>query len=254
MGLSSSDPSSLRAGAREVLEQHWRAQGFTCPNGTTYPWLWLWDSCFHSIVWAELGEAERAVSELAVALSGQDADGFVPHLLYLDRSDTHDAFWGRPATSSITQPPIYGHTIAELGRRGIDVPADTVERATAGLRFLLERRRRSRAGLIELVHPWESGCDHSPRWDDLIVPPAAGAGRSTVDPYDGERWFERKGELLAGIHRSRSGSPLWNDDFAAGSVAFSAITVFCVDELVSVTGDASLAGRCHPEGAEATTG
>ena len=229
--------AAVRTSARSVLDAQWREPGFTCPNASTYPWLWLWDSCFHSVVWAELGEPARATSELAMALGGQGPSGFVPHLQYLDGSTDHQGFWGRPATSSITQPPIYGWTVAELTRRGIEVPTDTVERAAAGLRFLFERRRRSAAGLIELAHPWESGCDHSPRWDDLM----RAADATGPDPYDEVQWFRRKGELVESVHHDPTGAPLWNDEFPVGSVAFSAMTVFCADELASVTGDASLA-------------
>ena len=217
--------------AYEVLAAQWREPGFTCPNSKTYPWLWLWDSSFHAIAWAHLGDAERAVTELTTALSAQDTDGFVPHVLYLDGSQDHEAFWGRPDTSSITQPPIYGLAIAELVRLGISLPADLVDRATAGLNFLFESRRRTPAGLIEIVHPWESGCDHSPRWDDLVL------GQSE---FDEEVWFRRKGELLQGIERKAGGAPIWNDQFAVGSVAFSAITAFCAHELSGVTGDQSL--------------
>jgi hypothetical protein len=233
----------LRRDARRVLEDHWRAPGFTCPNGSTYPWLWLWDSCFHSIVWAELGDSERAVLELRTALEGQGRSGFVPHLRYLDRTRAFDAFWGHeprgsePSTSSITQPPVYALSVHELVRRGIAVPADLVERAAAGLWFLLARRRRSRAGLIELVHPWESGCDHSPRWDDLMAPDLVGAG---VDPYDERRWFDRKGALLSTIERDEHGAPLHNDAFAVGSVAFSAITAHGARLLGELTGDAAM--------------
>lgn len=236
-----SDRHALRSSARSVLEAHWREPGFTCPNAATYPWLWLWDSCFHAVVWAELGEPERARSELSLALGGQDAEGFVPHLRYLDGSTHHDPFWSRTTsagqvpTSSITQPPIFGHTVAELLRRGVDVPDELVQRASAGLWFLLTRRRRSRAGLVELVHPWESGCDHSPRWDDLMAP-----GHGSADPYDERRWFDRKGELLGSVVRSDGGAPLSNDEFAVGSVAFSAMVAFCAQELAGVTGDAAL--------------
>ena len=65
------DRAVMAASARRVLEAHWRDPGFTCPNASTYRWLWLWDSCFHSVVWAELGEAERAVRELEVAAGGR---------------------------------------------------------------------------------------------------------------------------------------------------------------------------------------
>jgi hypothetical protein len=221
--------TSTRDAARAVLEAHWRDPGFTCPNAATYPWLWLWDSCFHAIVWAALGEGERACSELSLALGAQDADGFVPHVQYLDGSHEHDAFWGRPATSSITQPPVHAHAVVELARRGVEVPDEVVERSVAGLRFLLERRRRSPSGLVELVHPWESGCDHSPRWDDLMGV-----------RFDEAVWFRRKGELLRGIRRSAAGAPLANDDFPVGSVAFSAIVAHGARELGGWCGDGAL--------------
>ncbi len=63
---------------------------------------------------------------------------------------------------------MYGHAVAELVRLGLDVPEQVVQGARRGLRFLLDRRRRSPAGLVELCHPWESGCDDSPRWDSTI--------------------------------------------------------------------------------------
>lgn len=253
--IGAPDDEELRRSARAVLESHWREPGFTCPNGTTYPWLWLWDSCFHSIVWAELGEPDRAVSELRTALEGQGPSGFVPHLRYLDGNRSFDEFWrhrssgGAPSTSSITQPPVYALTVVELVRRGIEVPDELVERAAAGLWFLLLRRRRSRAGLIELVHPWESGCDHSPRWDDLMGPrvadPPPNRADASSDPYDAQQWFDRKGELLATVHRDEHGAPLWNDEFAVGSVAFSAITAHGAELLSALTGDRLLADAAH---------
>jgi glycogen debranching enzyme len=242
------DVERVRRSAREVLESHWREPGFTCPNAATYPWLWLWDSCFHAMVWAELGEPDRARSELAVALGGQHRSGFVPHVRYLDHSRVHDAFWwpeppaATVATSSITQPPIHAMAVAELVRRGVDVPDELVERSTAGLWFLLHRRRRSAAGLIELVHPWESGCDHSPRWDDLM---SLGLDVAGVDRYDEQHWFDRKGELVASVHRDADGAPLWNDGFAVGSVAFSAMTAHGARELAELTGDGVLADAAN---------
>ena len=57
--------SNLRHDVRAALDRAWVAQqGYTAPNTTVYPWLWLWDSCFHSLVWAELGERKRAIAEL----------------------------------------------------------------------------------------------------------------------------------------------------------------------------------------------
>jgi hypothetical protein len=111
------------------MEAHWRPEGFTVPHASTYPFRWLWDSCFHSIIWLALGDADRAVAELTFTLSVQEDDGFVPHLHYVGAPDHHASFWGRPAVSTISQPPVAGHAVATLERAGVDVPAEVRARA-----------------------------------------------------------------------------------------------------------------------------
>lgn len=230
--LPGGSAAELDAAARHILGAAWRAQpdgsGFCVPNPTTYPWQWLWDSCFHAVVWSHLGD-ERGVVEVRTALADQDADGFVPHLRYAAGPNPHEAFWGRAATSSITQPPMYGHALAVLHEAGVHLPDDLLDRATRGLGFLLSRRRRSPGGLVEVCHPWESGCDDSPRWDDVLD----GA-------WSSEAWFERKGTLLESVERSPGGAPLHNDAFAVGSIGFSTLVAWNALELAHLTGDAAL--------------
>lgn len=198
------------------------------PNPTTYPWQWLWDSCFHAVVWTHLGD-ERGLLELRSALAAQDADGFVPHLRYGAGSGVHAGLWGRQETSSITQPPMFGHAVAVMHRAGIDVPGELLDRASRGLGFLIDARRRSDAGLIEICHPWESGCDDSPRWDDLLD-----------GPWSEAAWYIAKGDLVGTIERSPSGAPLWNPACRVGSVGFTALVAWNALELATVTGDARL--------------
>lgn len=221
----------LAADARRILEQAWRHDdtgGFCVPNAATYPWQWLWDSCFHAVVWAHLGD-ERATVELRSALSSQDADGFVPHVRYGAGPRPHADLWGRADASTITQPPMYGHAVAELARQGMDVDEPTIDRATRGLRFLLEQRRRTSGGLVELCHPWESGCDDSPRWDDVVP-----GGRTPG------AWYALKGDLVGSVERSAGGAPLHNPAFPIGSAGFSALVAWNSRELVAVTGDDAL--------------
>jgi hypothetical protein len=223
--------AELEVEARRILEAAWRDDstgGFCVPNPTTYPWQWLWDSCFHAVVWAHLGD-ERAAVELRSALSTQDADGFVPHLRYGDGPYPHVGLWGRADASTITQPPMYGHAVAELTRLGLDVDDQVVDQAGRGLRFLLERRHRSAGGLVELCHPWESGCDDSPRWDDVM------SGGRTPDA-----WFALKGTLVADCVRTPTGAPLHNPAFAVGSAGFSALVAWNASELAGVSGDEAL--------------
>ncbi len=226
----------LTADARRILDAAWRddeAGGFCVPNPTTYPWQWLWDSCFHAVVWAHLGD-ERAHRELRSVLSAQDDDGFVPHLRYGRASSPHTSLWGRTGASSITQPPMYGHAAAALARVGLEPDAEVLEQAARGLRFLLERRRRTTGGLVQLCHPWESGCDDSPRWDDVIP----GARTPAA-------WFEMKGSLVGSIERSAGGAPLHNPRFAIGSAGFSALVAWNALELAGVIDDDDLRRRAR---------
>jgi glucosylglycerate hydrolase len=216
----------LESTARPVLDAAWRDPGFCVPHAGTYPFQWLWDSCFHSVVWAELGD-ERAVTELSTALAHQSPSGFVPHLTYWAAPDHHAGFWGRDRTSSLTQPPMYGHAVAACLRRGLEVPGEVVARAEAGLRFLLERRERTATGLVAAVHPWETGCDDSPRWDDWCP---------GFDPAD---WYAVKGELVAAL-RFDGGDPTSSSAFTVGAVGFNALIAWNVRELASVGAAAEL--------------
>ena len=225
------DPTStLRRDIRNALDGAWVAgEGYTAPNADVYPWLWLWDSCFHSVVWLALGEPGRAAKELSAALS-PDISGFVPHMGYGLDPQRSVELWGRRGSSSITQPPMYGHALAELRRGGVAVD-HLVDRATLGIRFLLDRRART-DGLIEVVHPWETGCDDSPRWDTLCP----------GEQFDREIWRRHKIDLLATVERGRRHEPLHNPAFAVASVGFNALVAFNARELMSVTGDEKLAG------------
>lgn len=221
--------SERRAAARAVLERHWR-DGYTVPNTEVYPFQWLWDSCFHAIVWCELGEPARAVSELAHLFRTQSPLGFVPHVDY-EWAPSHLAeFWGREGHSSITQPPMFGHAVAELARRGVDV-GPLVEPARRGFAFLLDHRERV-DGLVALCHPWESGGDDSPRWDHWCP-----------GGWDLRRWYDVKGELVTSVHHAEDGSPLANPGFRVASAGFNALVAFNARELSEVTGDTALAAQ-----------
>lgn len=223
------DPSAVVAAARRVLEENWReAGGYTVPNGAVYPFQWLWDSCFHAVTWAALGEGERARRELVHLFRTQTPSGFVPHVDYEHDPRHHAEFWRREGQSSITQPPMFGHAVAELHRRGVAVD-DLLEPAARGLWFLLRERARV-GGLVALCHPWESGGDDCPRWDHWCP-----------GGWDPQRWYDVKGRLVATARHSADGSPLSNPAFVVASCGFNALVAFNSFELAEVTGDAALA-------------
>ncbi|MGH9136756.1 MAG: MGH1-like glycoside hydrolase domain-containing protein [Acidimicrobiales bacterium] len=217
----------VRARVRAIMDAHWQPEGFTVPHDTVYPFRWLWDSCFHALVWMALGEPDRAVAELTFTLSVQEPDGFVPHIHYVADPGRHADFWGRAGTSTIAQPPMFGHAVAELVRVGVDVPAELVDRADRGLAWWF-RARRHASGLIAAHHPWETGCDDSPRFDHW----------GAANPA---RWYEAKGELV-------------REPFDCAAVGLTALVAWNQRELAATHGGfepadelaAALAGRWDP--------
>jgi hypothetical protein len=229
--LQSAAPDQRRAlvdaESRRALELNWVAkQGFTMPNRRKYPWQWLWDSCFHAIAWSALGDA-RGRTELESLFSLQLPSGFLPHMGYQKHPERSRALWHSPGRSDITQPPMYGHALRVLAARGFDVE-HLYEPATAALRYLVERRRDPASGLIRVLHPWETGCDDSPRWDGW-----------EARPFSERRWNKRKRDLVRSIVLT-DGAASANPQFDVASVGFSALASFNMQELAGLTGDAEL--------------
>jgi len=138
---------------QRVFDDHWVPEGYAAPNTGVYPWQWLWDSCFHVLVWRALGDRDRAQRELAEMFRPQGPSGFVPHVNYVRSPGFHEDLWGRRDGSAITQPPMYGHAVAELVRAGWPPDDEVVAFAVSGLRFLLEHRARDGNGLVLACHP-----------------------------------------------------------------------------------------------------
>ena len=232
--MSRPDEDELRTEVRALLDAHWdRERGYCVPNPVTYPHLWLWDSCFHAVVWAHLGD-ERAVVELESTLAGQLSGGLVPHMRY--GGEPPDTFLGPlEATSSLAQPPMFGHTIRVLQQSGMRVSDRTLAQARRGLEWLW-RNRRTEEGLLFIVHPWEAGNDHSPRWDDWGAP-----GRTPADYDRATRTAWNKG-VMRDVTFGPDGAAVWSSRFVACPAGFNAYTAFNLAELGDALDDDELRG------------
>jgi hypothetical protein len=210
------------------MSSHWRDEfGFTVPHVSVYPWLWLWDSCFHSVIWAALGDGERARRELTAVFAAQTPSGFVPHMNYFADVDGHSGFWGVGATSTISQPPLYGHALAVLAGAGVDVE-HLVAPVVAAFENLFERRATP-TGLLSIVHPWETGTDDSPRWE-----------RWQRQPFDPQAWWRTKGRLVETL-RLDGREAVGNEAFAVCPAGWNALVAWNAAEAAAVIGDPALA-------------
>ena len=221
--------SRVRAGALEVLTDSWReADAFCPPNPEVYPHQWLWDSCFHAIAWSALGDA-RGARELASCLQGQLVSGFVPHMRYLGPSPGRGPLADR---SSFTQPPVYAHAARVLVSGGADLGDELVGRVGSGLEWLW-RHRRTPEGLLYVVHPWETGTDDSPRWDDWVALPA-------YDHADYSAWDRR---LVGETTFDDQGAAIWSRSFVCAPASFNARCAHAAMECAELTGDARWRAR-----------
>ncbi len=214
----------VRAGAMQVLEASWReSDGFCPPNPEVYPHQWLWDSCFQAIAWSALGDP-RGARELTSSLQGQLDSGFVPHMRYLGPSGGRGPL---PDRSSFTQPPIYAHAARVLVAGGANLGAELINRVGSGLDWLWQHRRTPE-GLMYVVHPWETGTDDSPRWDDWVGLPA----------YDHAAYSAWDRRLVDETIFDAHGAAIWSRSFACAPASFNALCAHAALECAELTGDA----------------
>ncbi len=215
--------AEARTQAAKILEAAWdESRGYSYPNEHVYPHLWLWDSCFHAIAWATLDD-ERAVNELEAVFVAQLPSGFVPHMRYSATSEHRGPL---DHVSGYTQPPVYGHALATIFRQRLPVP-EALRAGVAAAYEYLWRERRTDAGLLEIVHPWEAGADDSPRWDAWIG--------STE--WDRAQWTVFDLELVEETTFATTGEATGNARFEAVPAAFNAIAAHGMRELASTGGD-----------------
>jgi hypothetical protein len=164
--------------AARVLEKNWQ-DGFTIPCEGLYPFQWNWDSGFIALGWAHL-DMERAKTELRSLLKGQWKNGFLPHIIFHNESETYfpgpdvwdvgrSVFAPARPTSGITQPPVLGFVLESLydvsgGTLG-EFAAEVFPGIYAWHEYLYTQRDPHGEGLVYICHNWEAGTDNTPVWD-----------------------------------------------------------------------------------------
>jgi hypothetical protein len=184
-----------------TLDDNWW-HDHTVPSRTLYPHQWSWDTGFIAIGLAHVSPS-RAWHDLRTLFAAQWSDGRVPHIVFDSRNGERGyfpgpGFWGSAeaagapaqATSGIVQPPVHALAAWELYRRAPDPDARAgaaaelgwlYPRLVAQQRYLSTHRDAGGAGLACLVHPWESGQDNSPAWDEALA--AVPADPGVLDRY-----------------------------------------------------------------------
>ncbi|MFK7949712.1 MAG: glycoside hydrolase, partial [Saprospiraceae bacterium] len=179
------DKEALINQAKSILEKNLRT-GFTVPTDKLYPFQWNWDSGFVSIGFANY-DIDAAISEINSLLKGQWENGMIPHIIF--HSETEKTyfpnwdFWETtvnkgaaqtPKTSGISQPPVLGFVLEKLlekhpnNEKVVNFVKMAFPKVVNYHRFWYNYRDPNQEGLVFIFHPWESGRDNSPIWDDAL--------------------------------------------------------------------------------------
>ncbi len=201
---------NLLSDAYKVLEKNWKGN-FTIPTHNLYPFQWNWDAGFICLghQHKNLG---RAIQELNALFSGQWENGLLPHIIFHSENEKtyfpNFDFWEsnvnsgapqRPKSSGITQPAVHGFVLENILLNYPDhekfrtFARDIFPKIVNYHRFLYQYRDPRREGLMCIFHPWESGRDNSPLWDESLdrihlktgeLPPYQRRDTSIADPSE----------------------------------------------------------------------
>ena len=154
-----------------------RKNGYTLPtNNKLYPAQWNWDSAFIALGYSYFN-LDFSITEIETLLNGQWDDGMVPHILFHDKDTSYfpnHTTWkcGKSIPSSgITQPPILAsilRKIVEKNQLSNEQHSRIVNIITKIKNYhdwFIKFRDPNKTGLVSILHPWESGYDNSPIWD-----------------------------------------------------------------------------------------
>ena len=176
--------SALIPGAIQVLhanrhagQSRWenRRFDFVCPSNVTYPFQWLWDSCFHAIALTHV-DVKLAQQEILCLLQAAQPDGFIPHMIlwerekYLEQIATYSIAMLNDYLTAISQPPVLAQAVERVFHVGRDQAflTSVLPRVKAYYRWWMRDRDPDHDNLVAIIQPDESGLDALPAYDALV--------------------------------------------------------------------------------------
>ena len=171
--------------AKMILDFN-RVGSYTQPGPRLYPHQWSWDSAFIAIGYAHYDQ-RRATNELNHLFDSQWKNGLLPQIVFNpDFSEYFPGvgFWHAERspnaprhhkTSGLVQPPIHATAALHVYRLAKDDAyaqaflEGAFPRLAAWHEYLYRERDPGKEGLVYIRHPWESGMDNSPMWDEILL-------------------------------------------------------------------------------------
>lgn len=134
------------------------------PSMIHYVGVWQWDAFFHALAYRHV-EKNLAHDQIRIVLDHQREDGMIPDAIHDEGAVTHLDF---PIEADVTKPPLIAWAAYKLyeldgDREFLDEIYEPVVRWND---WWFKHNDTDGNGLCEYQHPYSSGLDDSPLWDD----------------------------------------------------------------------------------------
>lgn len=133
------------------------------PSKIHYVGVWHWDQFFHALAYRHIDMA-LAEDQIRIILDHQREDGMLPDAVHDEGTVTHLT---APVDADVTKPPLAAWTVLKLYRQSqrLDFLQETYGPLKRWHEWWMTQNTNGR-GLCEYRHPFSSGLDDSPLWDD----------------------------------------------------------------------------------------
>jgi putative isomerase len=134
------------------------------PSMIHYVGVWQWDAFFHALAYRHV-EKHLAHDQIRIVLDHQREDGMIPDAIHDEGTVTRLDY---PVDADVTKPPLIAWASYKLyemdgDREFLDEIYEPIVRWN---NWWFEQNDTDKNGLCEYQHPYSSGLDDSPLWDD----------------------------------------------------------------------------------------
>jgi len=139
------------------------------PSLINYVGVWQWDAFFHALAYRHIDQ-NLAEDQLRVMLDHQREDGMIPDAVHDEGVVTSIALPHSDQVAEVTKPPLIAWTALKLfktsGHRDfLDEIYEPLRRWTD---WWFEKNDDDHDGIVQYNHPYSSGLDDSPLWDEGV--------------------------------------------------------------------------------------
>jgi Mannosylglycerate hydrolase MGH1-like glycoside hydrolase domain len=152
----------MRAGL--ISPRYYITREAMMPSKMYYVGVWQWDAYFHALAYRYI-DMRLAHDQLRIQLDHQTPDGMIPDAIHDEGIVTHLSV---PVEADVTKPPLIAWTAWKLHEYQPDLEflREIYEPMVRNNRWWFEKNDADQNGLCEYQHPFSSGLDDSPLWDD----------------------------------------------------------------------------------------